>query len=161
MFIPLGLIIAALIAGCALLCLECFIPGIGIAGISGAALSIFGIVCLIPYIGWYVVFVIMAIIVMIMLVIYFFANSADKGINPFVLSAKTSKEEGFSANDDNNDLMNKSGVAITDLRPSGIAEIDGKRVDVVTDGAFIKKETKIFVSGIQGRRVIVNEFKGE
>ena len=161
MFIPIGLIIAALIAGCALISFECFIPGFGIAGISGALLCLFGIITLIPYIGWYVVFVIMFIAIIVLTVIYFFAKSADSGWNPFVLSAKTSKEEGFSANDDNTDLINKSGVAITDLRPSGIAEIDGKRVDVVTDGAFIKKETKVYVSDIQGRRIIVNEFKGE
>ncbi len=161
MFIPLGLVIAALIAGCALLCFECFIPGFGVAGITGALLSLFGIIALVPYIGWYVVFVIILIVLIVLTVIYFFAKSADQGWNPFILSAKTSKEEGFSANDDNNDLINKSGVAITDLRPSGIAEIDGKRIDVVTDGAFIKKETNVFVKDIQGRRIIVNEFKGE
>lgn len=161
MFIPLGLVVAALVAGCALLCFECFIPGFGIAGITGALLCLFGIIALVPYIGWYVVFVIMFIALIVLAVIYFFAKSADQGWNPFILNAKSSKEEGFSANDDNTDLIGKSGIAITDLRPSGIAEIDGKRIDVVTDGAFIKKETKVFVSDIQGRRIIVNEFKGE
>lgn len=161
MFIPLGLVIAALVAGCALLCFECFIPGFGIAGITGTLLCLFGIIALVPYIGWYVIFVIMLIVLIVLAVIYFFARSADQGWNPFILNAKSSKEEGFSANDDNTDLIGKSGIAITDLRPSGIAEIDGKRIDVVTDGAFIKKETKVFVSDIQGRRIIVNEFKGE
>lgn len=157
MFIPLGLVIAALIAGCALLCLECFLPGIGIAGISGAILCIFGIVGLIPYIGWYVIFVIMAIIGIIMAVIYFFAHSAEKGLNPFVLSAKTSKEEGFSASEDNTALMNKCGEAVTGLRPAGIALIEGKRVDVVTDGEFIDAGTPVCVTDIQGRRVIVKK----
>ncbi len=161
MFIPLGLVVAALVAGCALLCFECFIPGFGIAGITGALLCLFGIIALVPYIGWYVIFVIMLIVLIVLAVIYFFARSADQGWNPFILNAKSSKEEGFSANDDNTDLIGKSGIAITDLRPSGIAEIDGKRVDVVTDGAFITKETKVIVSDIQGRRIIINEFKGE
>lgn len=157
MFVPLGLIIAALIAGCALLCLECFIPGIGIAGISGAILCILGIVGLVPYIGWYVVFVIMAVIIVIFAVIYFFANSADKGKNPFVLSAKTSREEGFSANDDNIALLNKCGETVTELRPAGIALIDGKRVDVVTDGEFVDAGTPVCVTDIQGRRIIVKK----
>lgn len=161
MFIPLGLVIAALVAGCALLCFECFIPGFGVAGITGTLLCLFGIIALVPYIGWYVVFVIMLIVLIVLTVIYFFAKSADKGWNPFILNAKTSKEDGFSANDDNNDLINQKGVAITDLRPSGIAEINGKRVDVVADGAFINKETKVYVKDIQGRKILVNEFKGE
>ena len=161
MFIPLGLVISALVAGCALLCFECFIPGFGVAGITGAILCLFGIISLVPYIGWYVVFVIMLIALIVLAVIYFFAKSADQGWNPFILNAKTSKEEGFSANEDNADLINQIGETKTDLRPSGIAEINGKRVDVVADGAFIKKETKIIVSDIQGRKIIVNEFKGE
>ncbi len=155
MFIPLGLVIAALIAGCALLCFECFIPGFGVAGISGSILCILGIIGLVPYIGWYVVFVIMAIIVIILAIMYFFANSADSGKNPFVLSASTSKEAGFSANDDNTQLLNKCGEAVTGLRPSGIALIEGKRVDVVTNGEFIDAGTPLIVTDIQGRRIIV------
>jgi membrane-bound serine protease (ClpP class) len=33
--------------------------------------------------------------------------------------------------------LGKSGTAISPLRPSGIAEVEGERVDVVSDGEFI------------------------
>lgn len=157
MFVPLALVICALVAGTALIAIECFIPGIGIAGITGGALSIFGVIALIPYIGWYVVFVVMAMIVIVLTCIYFFARSADSGNNPFVLSAKTDKEAGFSANEDNTALIGKCGETVTQLRPAGIALIDGKRVDVVTDGEYLEKGISVKVSDIQGRRIIVEK----
>ena len=156
----LVLAIFAVIIGAGLLALECFIPGVGIAGITGGILSIIGIVGLVPYIGWYVVFVIMAIIVIVLLCIYFFAKTAEDGKNPLVLSQKTDKESGFSANDDNSNLLGKQGEAVTGLRPSGIALIEGNRIDVVTDGAFFEAGTKIYVSDIQGRRIIVKKIEG-
>ncbi len=156
----LVLAIFAVLIGTGLLALECFIPGVGIAGITGGILCILGIVGLIPFIGWYVIFVIMAIIVMVLLCIYFFAKTAETGMNPLVLSQKTDKESGFSANDDNSGLLGKKGEAVTGLRPAGIALIDGNRVDVVTDGAFFDAGTEIFVSDIQGRRIIVKKFEG-
>ena len=50
--------ICALVIGTALLVLECFVPGIGVAGITGGILCLLGIFGLVPYIGWYVIFVI-------------------------------------------------------------------------------------------------------
>ena len=75
-----------------------------------------------------------------------------------MLSQKTDKESGFSANDDNSFLLNKEGVAVTQLRPAGIAKIESNRVDVVTNGEFIDAGTKIIVTDIQGRRIIVKKF---
>lgn len=152
-----ALAICALIIGTALLVLECFVPGIGIAGITGGILCLLGIFGLVPYIGWYVIFIIVAIIIIVLLSIYLFANSAEKGKNPLVLSQKTDKKSGFSANDDNSFLLNKTGVALTQLRPAGIAEIESKRVDVVTSGEFIDAGTEITVTDIQGRRIIVKK----
>lgn len=154
------LAIAACVIGCALLILECFVPGIGIAGILGGLLCIIGIIGLIPYIGWFVILVIMAIIIAVLLSIYFFAKTADRGKNPFVLSSKTDKESGFTANDDNSDILGKCGVAYTQLRPSGIAVIEDRRVDVVTDGEFIEAGTQVCVTDIQGRRIIVKKIEG-
>ena len=37
------------------------------------------------------------------------------------------------------------GTAVSDLRPSGIAVIGGKRVDVVSRGEYIEKKTEITV----------------
>ncbi len=48
-----------------------------------------------------------------------------------------------------------SGVAVTDLKPSGLAEIDGRRVDVVADGGAIEAGTRIEVVEDTGFRTLV------
>jgi len=53
------------------------------------------------------------------------------------------------------ELMNRTGVAYTQLRPSGTALIDGKRIDVVTEGGLVDKDTPVKVIAIEGMRVIV------
>ncbi len=47
------------------------------------------------------------------------------------------------------------GVALSLLRPAGKAEINNRRVDVVTDGDFIKSGEKVEVVEISGNRVVV------
>ena len=55
--------------------------------------------------------------------------------------------------------LQMKGKAVTDLRPSGMAEIDSQRVDVVTDGEYIDADTPIVVTGVTGNRVIVEKTK--
>lgn len=51
--------------------------------------------------------------------------------------------------------IGKTGLSFTALRPSGVALIDGKRLDVVTDGEFIEKGMPIRVARAEGARIIV------
>jgi membrane-bound serine protease (ClpP class) len=52
-------------------------------------------------------------------------------------------------------LRGKTGVAASYLRPAGIAEIEGRRVDVLTQGEFIAQGTPIRVARVEGARVFV------
>jgi membrane-bound serine protease (ClpP class) len=47
------------------------------------------------------------------------------------------------------------GTALSPLRPAGIAEIDGIRVDVVSDGAYIEPGAAIEVTRVDGNRIVV------
>ncbi len=49
----------------------------------------------------------------------------------------------------------QTGSALTPLRPSGIATIDGERYDVVTQGGFVPKGAGIRVLHIKGTRIVV------
>ena len=51
--------------------------------------------------------------------------------------------------------LGRSGTAMSPLRPAGIAEIDGTRVDVVSDGAFLDAGTVIEVTRVDGNRIVV------
>jgi membrane-bound serine protease (ClpP class) len=52
-------------------------------------------------------------------------------------------------------LLHQTGTALSHLRPSGMALIGGKRVDVVTEGAMIDKGAPVKVVALEGLRVVV------
>ena len=62
-----------------------------------------------------------------------------------------------SASPEYMDLLNKEGIALSILRPAGIAKIDGKRVDVVADGSWIESGKSIKVTRVEGVRILVKE----
>ncbi|OHB73144.1 MAG: hypothetical protein A2W17_04700 [Planctomycetes bacterium RBG_16_41_13] len=65
-------------------------------------------------------------------------------------------EEGFSSSNESlKNLLFAEGITLTPLRPSGIALINGERVDVVTVGDMIEKNKKVTVIEVGGNRVVV------
>jgi membrane-bound ClpP family serine protease len=52
-------------------------------------------------------------------------------------------------------LVGRVGTAATVLRPTGAMEVDGQRIDVVTEGEFVEAGTRIRVLYVQGPRIVV------
>lgn len=52
-------------------------------------------------------------------------------------------------------LVGRVGKAATVLRPTGAMEVDGQRIDVVTEGEFVEAGTPVRVLYVQGPRVVV------
>lgn len=52
-------------------------------------------------------------------------------------------------------LKGCEGLALTDLRPSGTAEIAGQRVDVVASSGYVARGTRIAVQRVEGTRIVV------
>jgi membrane-bound serine protease (ClpP class) len=61
----------------------------------------------------------------------------------------------YVASSDNTALSGHTGTAASYLRPAGIATIDGRRVDVLTEGEFIPQGTPIRVVRVEGARIFV------
>lgn len=57
----------------------------------------------------------------------------------------------------NHPLLGKIGEAFSDLRPAGVALIEGRKVDVVTEGSFIDRGAEITVTLVEGPRVVVRQ----
>jgi membrane-bound serine protease (ClpP class) len=53
------------------------------------------------------------------------------------------------------ELLNQTGTALTRLRPSGTAVINGRRVDVVSEGMMIERGQPVRVVAVEGLRVVV------
>jgi len=69
-------------------------------------------------------------------------------------------EKGCSpATDKPDDLLSAEGVAITTFELSGIVNIKGNRVDVISEGEMISKNTRIKVTDVKGNRIVVKPVK--
>lgn len=71
------------------------------------------------------------------------------------LGTTTDRALGYIAAPERLDLIGLEGVALTDLRPSGTAQIGRERVDVVTQGEFIPQHSRIRIVQSEAYRHIV------
>jgi len=71
------------------------------------------------------------------------------------LSHRSQASEGFISAPQRAELVGRAGVALTDLRPSGTAVFDDERLDVVTEGEFVKSGSGVTVLRSDGYRLVV------
>lgn len=148
------------IVGMALIIFEMFQPGFGIPGGIGLLLLAIDIVITA---NTFIQGVIMAAVLISLLVILLMISVflASKGYLPqkLVLSDSTSTESGFSGAADMQYLLGKTGMTLTTLRPSGNADFDGVRLDVVSHGEFIDPGVPVEVIEVEGNRIVVKPKK--
>ncbi len=151
----LGLVVVLLVLGVIALGVEIFIiPGFGVAGILGILAMIGGAVA-----AWFqygpfwggVAAGGTVLVTVIMSVAVLRSRTVRKRL---VLDTQLSRGGGTESQE-LVELVGKRGTAKTDLRPAGIAEVDGRRVDVVSQGRFIEKGAPVKVVEIDGPRVVV------
>jgi membrane-bound ClpP family serine protease len=99
---------------------------------------------------------VMADLVIIPVLVYFGIKVLAK--SPVTLRTRLSKKDGVTSQDPvQNALLGMEGRAVTDLRPSGVAMIDQQRIDVVTRGEYLDKQTEIIVTAVRGNRIVVKQ----
>lgn len=148
------------ILGLLLLIVEMFIPGFGIAGGSGLILLVLGIILTArtPFEAFVMLVIVLILVSLVLAVIL---RSAKKGklSKKLILWSAAKHEDGFSASSDMSALLGKEGIALTVLRPAGTGQFSGQRLDVVTEGNFMEKGTKIKIVRIDGRRIVVESIE--
>lgn len=79
--------------------------------------------------------------------------------NALVLQSGLNVDNGYVSVDINarRALLGQTGTAYTVLRPSGTAVINGKRLDVISNGDLIPKGTTITVISVDGNSIVVEE----
>jgi len=158
------------IAGVGLLVLEVFvIPGFGIAGIGGILLIIASLFLALiggdPFLDFedvsMAIIQLSAALILALILIFLLARFLPKSsiFKKFILSVEEKTTEGFTSREISSELLGAKGIALTTLRPAGTAEINGKRVDVVTDSEYIENGKNIEVIKVEGMKVLVREIK--
>ena len=144
------------IAGFILIGIEMVVPGFSIPGITG-------IICLVAaiflisdsYVEGAVIALIILVLLGIMFAIILGLLSKAKLKSPIILKDEQNKEKGFISSGDLKYLLGKQGIAVTDLRPTGTADFDGVEFDVISEGKYITKNTKLVIYKVQGSKLIV------
>lgn len=151
------LIVALVLIGLILVVLETFLPGM--------VLGIAGVVCLVaavvigfrdfgPSTG---VNVLMAVGLGLCGCFVFYAQ-----VFPSTPIAKALISQRVLRNPDMQDeLLHARGTTLSALRPSGMAMINGKRFDVVSEGGFIEPNTPIEVIDVDGARIVARKLAPE
>jgi membrane-bound serine protease (ClpP class) len=153
------------VSGLVLLVVEIFVtPGFGLAGVlgitallSGLSLSLVGGGATWDFILKAVGRVIFSLLLAIVgsLVLLRFLPRLPFG-KRLILQTGLAAGEGYaSPPETDKQWSGKGGIAVSSLRPSGIADVEGERVDVVSDGEFIEAGAQIVVSRIDGNRIVV------
>ena len=148
-----------LLLGALLLAAEVFLPGFGLPGISGIVLVIAGVVLAWMAFGPLVAVAILLVLIAVLAVLVTsVVNAASKGNGRYGRIFLKEKEE-LHPQGDMEVLVGREGVATSVLRPAGIADFDGVRLNVVTEGGFIEQGVKVKVVRVEGTRIVVRSAK--
>jgi membrane-bound serine protease (ClpP class) len=152
-------------AGVLLLALEVFVlPGITVAGIAGVVALVAGLALTLIGAGATVSVAIAALgrvaIAILLAMGGAFALLRALPRLPFgrrlVLETGMGADSGYvSPPESDRRWLGRVGKALSPLRPAGIADLDGARVDVVSEGGFIEPGTAIEVIRVDGNRIVV------
>jgi membrane-bound serine protease (ClpP class) len=146
------------LVGIVLIILEFFIPG-GISGILGFAAIVGSLFLASNNAVHMAVSLLIAVAVSIgisILLVKVFGKKM-RFFKKMILTDSTNTEQGYVSNRNRTELLGLMGEALTDLRPSGTVLIDNERVDVVSEGSFILKGTRVKVVKVEGARIVVRE----
>ena len=145
-----------LIIGFILIAIELTVPGLSAPGILGMLCLVLGVVMASETVTEGIVLTTAVILLLaIMVGLFLWLFSKGKGVAPMILAEKQVSEEGYVSKTDLSHLVGATGEAITDLRPTGVGEFEGKKYNVVSDGGYILKGSKIKVTQVKDLSVIV------
>ena len=150
-----------LIIGAGLIVVEVFLPGFGLPGISGIALVGIGIVIASMHFGILTALgILMVLIALLAVLVSWVLRSATSGsVSRSELFLKDKEE--LHQQSDMRVLVGKRGCTLSVLRPAGIGDFDGVRLNVVTEGGFIEKGAHVEIVDVQGTRIVVREIASQ
>ena len=157
-------LLVCFLVGIGLLVLEAFMPGFGLPGISGIVMEIVAIALTwvnhgpVAALGLTII-----VLSLIAIAISMSLRSATKGRlsrSKIILKERESNEAGYRSAEDMQVFLGREGETPTVCRPTGMAEFDGVKLNVVSEGEFIPAGTRVRIVQVEGSRIVVRVIKG-
>lgn len=154
--------IALLVFGLLLVMVEVVLPG-GIIGFFGLA-AIFGSIFLagqdVKTTAIAVLFALIIASVGMVIVVKIFGKRLHL-FKRIILNDSTSTESGYVSTVNRPELVGKTALSLTALRPSGTIELGDERIDAVSEGRFIDAGKNVKIIKVEGSRIVVRELKSK
>lgn len=157
------------LGGLLLIVLEIFvIPGFGFAGIAGGLMLTAGLLLsrigpsagMADIRGALMLLISSFVITFILFLVLLKYLPQARWMGGIVLEARQVHDAGYHADQyEGEELLEKIGVCLTDLRPSGTVEIEGRRLDVITSGDYVDAGCRVRVIELRGNRMVVEACK--
>lgn len=147
------------VVGIILIMLELFIPGgiLGFLGLGSIVISLLMAGGNLAHMSLSITiaFLLSGLVIIIMTKVI---GKNMKFFKKIILTDATTTEQGYVSNEDRMDLIGQTGITLTQMRPAGVALINGERLDVVSVGDFIEKDVKVKVVQVEGSRIVISVF---
>ncbi len=132
------------------------VPGFNVVGILGFLLVLFAIGHVFVE-GGLIAGALALAGSMVFGVFFFWALWRSGAWQRFVLSASLTTDTVAASREmeQRKRFLGRTGHAVTPLRPVGTAEVDGKRIEVTTEGEYIAKGSEICVVAMKRRSHVV------
>jgi membrane-bound serine protease (ClpP class) len=132
------------------------VPGHGAPGILGGLALLAAVLLSFGFPFFFIAIETVSTSLIVTVILFALATRAfpeNAWMKRLVLVAEQGPE--YVTSSDFTSLRGMTGTALSLLRPAGIALIDDKRVDVLTDGEFIAAGTPVRVTRVEGARIFV------
>lgn len=150
--------IAVFLGGVLFIVIEMLTPSVGIfAGIGILAIFYSFILALGGDIG--AIYLLFSSILIAIVVFALFVKKlpSSKLWAKVILKDMSTSSKGYVSTVDHRFLLHKEGTIISELRPAGTALIEEAQVDVVSEGKYIEKGTRVKVVSVSGSRIVVRQ----
>lgn len=151
-------VLLVFLAGIVLLLIEAFAPGFGFPGVGGILLIIASIVLASSSTTTAVISLVAALFASVAALILILKYAPkSKYFDRLTLATEMRSDMGYISTERKEELIGKEGIVTSYLHPAGTVDIEGEKVDAVSEGMYVEAGTRVKVVRREGRRIVVRK----
>ena len=144
----------------ALILAEVFVPSGGIISICALACLIGGTVIFFRHsttAGWIGIVIAVIMIPSVLIIAYKIFPKTRFGKSVTLTPPQRQKGDAIADTSELKDLLGATGIVLTPLRPVGMCDISGQRLECVAESRYLNKGKKVKVIRVQSTQLTVRE----